>query len=81
MLVQQSGASSIFALRFANWKYISQPNKPAELYDLSADPAERTNVADSQPERAAALRERLIGLVGEERLKAPPAKAAKRKRN
>src|SRR5262249_24168616 len=43
-----------------NWKYIRTPRP--ELYDLSLDPAELTNLADRQPERLLEL-ERLLARV------------------
>jgi arylsulfatase A-like enzyme/Flp pilus assembly protein TadD len=39
------------------WKYIQLPQE--ELYDLTADPYEQTNVADREPGRVRALRSRL----------------------
>lgn len=80
LLVQQSGASPIFALRDGSWKYISQPGNPGELYDLASDPGEQHNVADLHPARVTALRDRLIALVSEARLKSPATKAATKKR-
>ena len=44
------------------WKYIDAPTP--ELYDLSRDPGERTNVANREPARAAALGQALRALTG-----------------
>lgn len=62
------------ALRVGNWKYIEPGKGPAvnqntntelgggpggALYDLSSDLGEKTNLADREPDRAAAMAERL----------------------
>jgi arylsulfatase A-like enzyme/predicted Zn-dependent protease len=41
-----------------DWKYIAAPSP--ELYDRSADPAESSNLVDRNPEKASALRARLV---------------------
>jgi len=48
------------AVRQGNWKLLEffETGK-AELYDLSADPSEKKNLADSQPEKASQLRQAL----------------------
>ncbi|MEX2187156.1 MAG: sulfatase [Pirellulales bacterium] len=50
-------------VRAKNWKLIvpvnESPERPAELYDLVADPHEETNLAAEHPDRVAALRGRL----------------------
>mgnify|MGYP005852686141 CR=1 FL=1 len=43
------------ASRDGNWKYHQAPNGLPELYDLSADPAESSNLATSEPEVLARL--------------------------
>jgi arylsulfatase A-like enzyme len=44
----------IQAVRFGNWKSVKNgPNAAVELYDLAADPAEKTNLAESKPDLAA----------------------------
>lgn len=51
--------------RTSRWKYIVAPNAPgvaAELYDLAADPRERTNLAGREPARAAELRARIAAV-------------------
>lgn len=70
-LVEQSGG---LALREGRWKFMpggpgpkrSEPtntelgNDPGpQLYDLSADPGETTNLASAQPDRVQAMRQRL----------------------
>src|SRR6185295_1902520 len=47
------GWSELTAVRDGRYKFIAAPRR--ELYDLLNDPAERTNLADSSPQRAAAL--------------------------
>jgi len=60
------------ALREGHWKYLEHPNDKAvksltyekgpgqfELFDLATDPAETTNLIDTNPERAAAMKARL----------------------
>jgi arylsulfatase A-like enzyme len=53
------GGGSIQAVRFADWKAVKNgPSAAIELYDLKADPGERTNLAAEKPElvkRAAGL--------------------------
>ena len=47
-------------VREDTWKYIFDLREGAEeLYDLSADPTEQHNLAATQPERCARLRQRL----------------------
>ena len=48
------GWSDLRVVREGRWKYIQAPK--AELYDLQADPGERTNLASSQASRAEAMR-------------------------
>jgi arylsulfatase A-like enzyme len=45
---------AIQAVRFGNWKAVRNgPSKPVELYDLSKDAGEATNLAAAQPELVA----------------------------
>ncbi len=44
-----------FAVREGNWKWLRTYQNPPELYDLSADLGEKTNVAARHPEIAARL--------------------------
>jgi arylsulfatase A-like enzyme/Tfp pilus assembly protein PilF len=48
------------------WKFIDAP--VAELYDLSTDPGEQTNLAEREPARAAALRRALDQETGNDRV-------------
>jgi choline-sulfatase len=43
-------------LRRGRWKYIRCEDDPDQLYDLSSDPHELTNLAGSSPEHASELR-------------------------
>jgi arylsulfatase A-like enzyme len=43
------------AVRRGNWKLVAVNNGPWELYDIAADRTESTNLAASQPQRAAQL--------------------------
>ncbi|HJP00137.1 MAG TPA: arylsulfatase [Planctomycetota bacterium] len=43
------------AVREGQWKLVARHARPWELYDLSADRSETTDLADSQPERVASL--------------------------
>lgn len=53
-------AGEQFGVRQGRWKLIDAPDEGRrELYDLEADPGERTNLVDREPERTAALLERL----------------------
>jgi arylsulfatase A-like enzyme/Tfp pilus assembly protein PilF len=51
------GCSSLRSLRAGSFKYIDAP-KP-ELYDLAADPAEKSNIYDQQKPKAAELRKKM----------------------
>ena len=49
------------SLRADGWKYIwDRDEDRTELYDLRADPDEREDVAESEPDRAASMREELV---------------------
>lgn len=71
------GWSDLRALRDGRWKFILAPRP--ELYDLEADPGERTNLVESQPQRARAYRAGIEQRLREEQAllaKAPPETAA-----
>ncbi len=56
------------ALRGADgWKLIWSSNGRHELYDLGADPNERTNLAGSEPQRVAEMAQRLEARLAEQR--------------
>jgi arylsulfatase A-like enzyme len=50
-----SGTGDLISIVVPGWKAIWSEDGPFELYDLAADPDERSNLADEQPERAAAF--------------------------
>ena len=43
------------AVRMASWKLVAEPKGQWELFDLSQDRAETTNLATQHPERVAAM--------------------------
>jgi arylsulfatase A-like enzyme/Tfp pilus assembly protein PilF len=55
-----NGWSSLRSLRDKHWKYV-RTTRP-ELYDLTADPAERNDLAATHPEQARAMESRLSEL-------------------
>lgn len=54
-----------FCVRTNDWKYTRAEDGTEQLYDLSADPGEETNLADEGPEELHELRERLEGHLEE----------------
>ena len=58
-IVEQGGGPQTLAIRKGNWKFIPHPmggpRKPAELYDLSTDVAETTNIAEKHPDKVKEL--------------------------
>lgn len=59
----QNGWSPLRALTLGDWRYI-RTAKP-ELYNLTADPGELTNLADAQPDRVQELEAALADLESE----------------
>jgi arylsulfatase A-like enzyme/Flp pilus assembly protein TadD len=55
------GWGSLYAIEKNKWKYIEAPRP--ELYNLSDDPAEITNLLESEPELASELAAELAGLL------------------
>jgi arylsulfatase A len=54
------------AMRDGDWKLLASPNlKRFELYNLAADRAEKTNLAQKEPERLAAMKAKLEKLHAE----------------
>jgi choline-sulfatase len=53
------GAQELLGLRSGRWLFVEAPRP--ELYDVAADPQERTNVAAAHPGELDALRQRLRG--------------------
>jgi len=59
------GAVPYSAIREGDWRLVEfHTDGRLELYDLAADPGETHDLAAEEPERAAAMRERLRGLLG-----------------
>jgi choline-sulfatase len=65
------GAQELLGLRAGRWLFIEAPRP--ELYDVAADPAEKTNLAASRPAELEALRGRLRAFNAG----GPPAAAGK----
>ena len=57
------GWSPLASIQDGRWKLIESPDP--ELYDLSADPAEKTNLAARDRDRYLTMKRRLTSLVGE----------------
>jgi len=55
------GWSELVGLRSGDWKYIRAPR--SELYQLSEDPAEHTNVLDRHPDVASRLSDELDAMI------------------
>jgi choline-sulfatase len=53
----EGALAPIYMLRRGRWKFIHSPIDPDQLYDLAADPQEPLNLAELEPERAAAFRQ------------------------
>ena len=55
------------AIRKGDWKLVWRTILPAqvELFNLARDPAEKTNLADENPEKVAELKQRIEALAGE----------------
>jgi arylsulfatase A-like enzyme len=68
----RSAGRGTVALRTARWKLIRAPVAPDQLYDLSQDPHERTNVAARMPETVSLLAARLARATA---AAAPPPRA------
>jgi len=55
----------VWSLRVGRFKYIRHGLRPDELYDLDADPRERDNLVEREPDVARELETTLTDLVGE----------------
>jgi len=62
-LTQRVGASSEFALRDGNWKLIIDSDQKVNLFDLSSDVGETTEMSDQHPARVRAMRARLTTII------------------
>ncbi len=67
------GWSDLRVVREGRFKYIQAPRP--ELYDLEADPGERTNLSEREPRRAEAMRAALVRFIDLERAQAQQAPA------
>ena len=61
MTPQRYDANGLWALAGRRWKYVH--TTVAELYDLQADPTERINLADRQPQQVRVLADRLAAIL------------------
>lgn len=68
------GWSDLRVLRRGPWKYVLAPRP--ELYDLAADPHERTNLASRQPARAESFRKTITNFLEQERRVSVTARAS-----
>ncbi len=66
---QRPGRKNAFAVEEDGWKYIlaGRPDEADQLFHLAEDPYELHDVIADHPERAAALKRRLVQLVSEQR--------------
>ncbi|MBM3981987.1 MAG: hypothetical protein FJ304_17275 [Planctomycetes bacterium] len=65
VLFWRTGGGQNFAVRAGSMKLVKVGKNPAELYDLSADASESTNLADKKPADVGALQKRLDTWNGE----------------
>lgn len=72
------GWSPLRTVRDHGWKFVSAPRP--ELFDLAADPGERHNVADKDPQRLARMRARVEALGGLDPTAAPHTDQEARRR-
>jgi arylsulfatase A-like enzyme len=70
----EGGVSGEWAVRSGNWKLVGI-RQQRELFDLTADPAEATNLADKDPNRVAALEQLYRGWLDQ---MAPPMHGGKK---
>ncbi|MEX2682444.1 MAG: sulfatase [Candidatus Sigynarchaeota archaeon] len=62
--------TSMFMLRTGRWKYIAYPGFQPQLFDLTADPHEITNLASNNPDMVKQLDEKLRTICDYERVHA-----------
>jgi arylsulfatase A-like enzyme len=59
---------ALAGLRDGSWKYVLEVGaERSELYDMQNDPAERTNLSDSHPERVALYRAHVQSWIASEK--------------
>jgi Flp pilus assembly protein TadD len=63
MTATKYGCSSLLGLETDHWKYV-QTSRP-ELYEVTADPAEKENLVEQHPHQARSLQERLRAVLQE----------------
>jgi arylsulfatase A-like enzyme len=54
----------LYALRTPEWKFVSNLQGRHELYQLTVDPRERENLAQTDPDRTRRMRDRLAAMLG-----------------
>lgn len=64
--IPQTGDRASGAIREGNWKYYLSydPTVPSQLFDLTRDPYEKSDLSAAQPARVAALKQRLETWLG-----------------
>jgi arylsulfatase A-like enzyme len=68
----EGGESGEWAMRSGNWKLVANPQR-SELFDLAADPAEKTDLAAKNPDKVKELTELYDGWLEQ---MAPPSSGA-----
>lgn len=67
------------ALRMGDWKLVPGPAGAPELYQLSSDPGERSNLAAREPERVTTMQATLAAMLRDAAPPGEPAAAAPRR--
>lgn len=57
---EKNSPGPMYAAYSTRWKYVHRTERTDQLFDLSADPGEQTNVLDAHPEEAATLKAAIL---------------------